>query len=239
MHGERHTLWKVFAAALILWLLLYHYWLYATRAAVDESFRAEVVRLVNVERAKEGLPPVIETANLLPAADLRASEAAGKFSHTRPDKTSWKTVFDQMGITSDYKGENLAKGQKTPEAVMAAWMHSPGHRANILNPRFNAIEIGLAENSKGKLFWCQLFMEVLAPVETPPPPDPATLTGQRAWVQDGLNLNLRRDPASKKDIVTVMTGGSEVRILEENKGWALVRTLDGLEGWAKLEYLRK
>ena len=54
-------------------------------------------------------------------------------------------------------GENIAWGQRTPEAVMKAWMNSSGHRANILNEKFTSIGVGCYEQN-GVLYWTQLFI---------------------------------------------------------------------------------
>src|SRR5919109_1185606 len=54
-------------------------------------------------------------------------------------------------------GENIAAGYPTPEAVVAGWMSSPGHRANILSPNFTEIGIGLAQGGKYGSYWTQDF----------------------------------------------------------------------------------
>ncbi len=130
----------------------------ATSAMAEEdAFTTEVIRLVNVERSKAGLPALQEQADLIPAANTRAQEASVKFSHTRPDGSKWKTVFNEYHIASTYRGENLAEGQKTPKAVVKAWMASEGHRKNIMNPEFDHIAVGLHEEG-GRLYWSQLFI---------------------------------------------------------------------------------
>jgi len=54
-------------------------------------------------------------------------------------------------------GENIAFGYSTAAAVMQAWMNSPGHRANILNPNFKEIGVGVVANAQGYLYWTQEF----------------------------------------------------------------------------------
>ena len=56
-----------------------------------------------------------------------------------------------------YVGENIAWNQKTEEEVVDGWMHSPGHKANILNRNFNKIGFGLSYNSKNEPYWCTCF----------------------------------------------------------------------------------
>ena len=73
-----------------------------------------------------------------------------KFSHTRPDGTAWRTV------SSAAYGENIAMGQRTADKVMAAWMTSSGHRANILRASYGSIGV-CAVVSGGVTYWVQLF----------------------------------------------------------------------------------
>lgn len=76
------------------------------------------------------------------------------FDHTRPDGSSFSSIFKDMGISYYTAGENIAMGYPSPEAVVAGWMNSPGHRANILNANFNAIGVGYAPGNA----WVQLFI---------------------------------------------------------------------------------
>ena len=75
-------------------------------------------KLVNQERAKEGLPALKLDATLCQAAQKRAKEIKTKFDHTRPDGTGCFTVFKEFGISYMAAGENIAAGQTTPKQVM-------------------------------------------------------------------------------------------------------------------------
>ena len=122
------------------------------------SYEDEVIRLVNQERAKEGLSALSGDSKLTRAAEIRAKELVTKFSHTRPDGESCFTVLEEVSL-KDYKhvGENIAYGQKTPEKVMNSWMNSSGHRKNILTANFKKIGVGCYQDSSGTLYWVQLF----------------------------------------------------------------------------------
>lgn len=126
------------------------------RQADTSKFPAEVLRLVNVERAKVNLPPLRFANDLAASALIRAREIPIKFSHTRPNGSKCFTAMPQIG---HILGENLAGGQTTPQKVVAAWMDSPTHRANILNKNFR--ELGVVyyyqANSKFKHYWVQHF----------------------------------------------------------------------------------
>jgi uncharacterized protein YkwD len=121
------------------------------------QFKAEVIRLVNLEREKAGVAALKELDTLFPMADLRAQESAASFSHTRPNNTRCFTVFGDNNMRYRAAGENLAYGFKTPEAVVAAWMKSEGHRRNIMDPDFTYIGIGYYVNENGRVYCSQLF----------------------------------------------------------------------------------
>jgi uncharacterized protein YkwD len=121
------------------------------------SYVEQVVKLVNIERAKEGLAPLSIDKNLEKAAMVRANEIQTKFEHVRPNGTSFATVIKENGATYRGAGENIAWGQKTPEEVVTGWMNSPGHRANIMNKNFVNIGVGNLQNSNGTQYWVQLF----------------------------------------------------------------------------------
>lgn len=110
----------------------------------------QVVQQVNMERAKHGLAPLEMNATLNAAAAVRAEEITRKFSHTRPDASKWSTVSKAAF------GENIARGQKTVDKVMAAWLTSEGHRKNILRPSFGSIGVSCVK-SGNVYYWVQLF----------------------------------------------------------------------------------
>ncbi|MFB7864835.1 CAP domain-containing protein [Streptomyces sp. NPDC056069] len=117
----------------------------------------EVVRLVNVERAAAGCKALAVDADLTQAAqDYSDSMAAtGNFSHTGTDGSQPQDRIEAAGYTWSRSGENIAKGQADAAAVVDAWMHSPGHRANILNCGFT--EIGVGVTTDGGPWWTQDF----------------------------------------------------------------------------------
>ena len=120
------------------------------------NFASEVLRLVNKERAKAGLPAYTTSQPLTSAANKRAQEITRTFSHTRPNGSSFFTALREYRVPFRASGENIAFGQKTPQEVVTTWMRSPGHRRNILSPRFKKIGIGIAQKS-GRNYWTELF----------------------------------------------------------------------------------
>lgn len=116
----------------------------------DGDYAAQVVAQVNAERARYDLSALQVDADLTSAARLRAQELTQTFSHTRPDGSSWSSV------SAKAYGENIARGQSTPDKVMAAWLSSQGHRENILRSSFGSIGV-CAYRLNGVLYWVQLF----------------------------------------------------------------------------------
>lgn len=119
------------------------------------SIEQEVVRLVNIERQKEGLAPLKLDTSLSNVARLKSEDMKkkGYFSHTSPTYGSPFDMLKQFNITYKTAGENIAKGQKTAKAVVDAWMNSEGHRRNIMSKSFTHIGVGYTPN-----YWTQLFI---------------------------------------------------------------------------------
>lgn len=135
---------------------------YAAEVETDTAMKEigiDIVRLVNEERARFGLPELIWDSEIAEAASVRAEEQKSAFSHIRPGGERFFTVFQQAEIKATIVGENLARGKRgTASTIMNAWMSSEGHRRNILNERFSRIGIGYAENGTD-IYWCQLFAD--------------------------------------------------------------------------------
>ena len=117
-----------------------------------------MLRLVNIEREKAGRQPLNPDENLNQAAQMRAKEIVSAFSHTRPDGRDCFTAMKEAGVSYRAAGENIAKGQRTPEQVVDGWMKSDGHRENLLSADFGRLGVGYhVEN--GRTYWVQLFAD--------------------------------------------------------------------------------
>lgn len=121
----------------------------------------EVARLVNVERSKVGLSPLKLNWELSRVARVKSQDMSDKnyFSHNSPTFGSTFSLIGKYGIVYSAAGENIAYGYNTPAAVMNGWMNSPGHRANILGKQYNQIGVGMVKNSKGQIYWTQVFIK--------------------------------------------------------------------------------
>ena len=124
--------------------------------ANPEQMAQEVIRLTNIERAKHGKAPLQYHAKLQEAAMVRAKEISIKFSHDRPDGRDGLTALGEAGVGCP-SGENIAYGYGTPEAVIAGWMKSDGHRWAMLDATSTHIGVGFYKSSKGGYYWVQDF----------------------------------------------------------------------------------
>ena len=124
------------------------------------SYQQQVLELVNKERSKNGLSPLTLDYSLSNVATKKSQDMINKnyFDHTSPTYGSPFDMMKQFGISYRSAGENIAKGQRTPQEVMNAWMNSAGHRANILNSSFTKLGVGIAKDSNGTLYWTQMFI---------------------------------------------------------------------------------
>lgn len=124
-----------------------------------ESFKQEVLNLVNIEREKEGLCLLTMDSTLSNVAQLKSQDMIDNnyFEHNSP---VYGTPFEMMksfGVKYRIAGENIAMGHSTPKEVVRGWMNSEGHRKNIMNPRFTHLGMGVARAESGRIYWTQMF----------------------------------------------------------------------------------
>lgn len=130
-------------------------------AVTTTSQETEVIKLVNAERAKAGLPALKHNWQLSRVARYKSADMANKgyFSHNSPTYGTPFQMMENFGLRFSAAGENIAYGQRTPAEVMRDWMNSPGHRNNIMSRSFTEIGVGLAKNKNGACYWTQQFMK--------------------------------------------------------------------------------
>jgi uncharacterized protein YkwD len=116
-----------------------------------------VLALVNQERAAAGCAAVVADTALADVARAHSADMRDRsyFSHVTPEGLDPFARARAAGV-GYARAENIAQGQPDPAAVMAAWMNSPGHRANILDCSPTKLGVGVAEGSGGP-WWTQLF----------------------------------------------------------------------------------
>lgn len=124
-----------------------------------DSWGLEVLELVNAERQKNGHMPLKWDDSLAQLAEEHCRDMIERnfFAHDNPDG---ETPFDRMknaGLSYWSAGENIAAGQASPEAVVEAWLNSPGHRQNILNEDFEYMGVSAVKGGHYGIYWAQEF----------------------------------------------------------------------------------
>jgi uncharacterized protein YkwD len=149
----------------------------ASWGTLNSNFASQVVTLVNQHRQAMGLSTLSYSPTLNAAAQWKSLHMAGYqyMTHDDPAPPVARTVSDRLAacgypIGSVGWGENIAYGYSTPDAVMTAWLNSPGHKANIENPSYRAIGVAAALSSNGRYYWTQDFGTLVDSGTTPPPP---------------------------------------------------------------------
>jgi uncharacterized protein YkwD len=127
-------------------------------AQTNETVAEELLRLVNVERRRVNAKPLVLSPQLTAAAQRHSQDMAAnrRMSHTGSDGSTMRSRIDDTQYRWSTIGENVAMGQPNAAAVMAAWVNSPGHRQNILNPAFTELGIGYA-TAANRPYWTQVF----------------------------------------------------------------------------------
>lgn len=125
-----------------------------------KSIEDEVMRLVNVERARNGLPALTYNWQVARVARIKSQDMINNnyFSHNSPIYGSPFKMLDSYQIRYYAAAENIAYGQRSAQEVMNSWMNSPGHRANILSNNVSQIGVGVAKKANGTLYFTQLFI---------------------------------------------------------------------------------
>jgi uncharacterized protein YkwD len=136
--------------------------------AGPEGPAGEVFNLVNEARSTsrscgnqsfDATGPLRWNDPLARAAQAHSADMAAQnyFSHDSPDGRDMVARVAAQGYSYSALGENIAAGQRTPAAVMAGWLESPGHCQNIMNPNFRELGVGLAQGGSYGIYWTQNF----------------------------------------------------------------------------------
>ena len=122
---------------------------------------SRIFDLINVERRRQGLQPLVYNPQLDRMAKIQAENMARfqKMAHVLPD-SDLPTLGDRaryVGYVYGRIAENVALGYPNAETVVEGWMNSTGHRRNILNRDVIETGIGVARSFAGGLYYCQVF----------------------------------------------------------------------------------
>ncbi len=153
----------------------------ASWGTLNGAYAAQVLSLVNQHRASIGVGQLSSDSALTRSAQWKSMNMAGTgyFSHSDPNGRQPGQRLVDCGWPSNLGwGENIAGGYPTPDQVVAAWLQSPGHKANIENPTYSTTGVAVASGPQG-IFWTQDFGQGSSggsppPTTTTPPPTTTT-----------------------------------------------------------------
>ncbi|MFA6963960.1 MAG: CAP domain-containing protein [Patescibacteria group bacterium] len=140
---KSHQKFKYILPTIVLTLAVFPQFVFAS-----DITSQNVLLLVNKERIDRGLIPLRENQNLANAAAAKSTDMINRnyFDHYAFGLTPWDFI-----LSYDYNylsaGENLAMDFETSEGVVNAWMKSSSHRANILNPDFQDLGVGVVKGA--------------------------------------------------------------------------------------------
>lgn len=127
-------------------------------AIPNSDIAGQILELVNRERMANGISTLSLDSTLTRMADYKAQDMASYgFSH-EGSYGDLGNLLQKFGVMYSAAGENIAMNQQSAAEVMDAWMHSEGHRANILNGSFRKLGVGYYE-SGGNIYWVQEFTD--------------------------------------------------------------------------------
>lgn len=126
-----------------------------------KSIEDEVVRLINVQRANNGIQTLSSNWQAARVARTKSEDMINNnyFSHTSPIYGSPFKMLEAYGLRFSAAAENIAYGQRTAQEVVNSWMNSPGHRANILSSSYTHTGVGVAKKANGTLYFTQVFLK--------------------------------------------------------------------------------
>ncbi len=144
---------RLVAAALVASLVA----IPAHSASVAEA----LVQATNAQRTRAGLSPLRPDARLMQAAQIQADQMAraGRLDHVLPDapRPTARERLASVGYRWTAYGENIASGAPDVAGTVKGWMSSPGHRRNILEPSYEEIGAGHAEDARGRPYYVEVF----------------------------------------------------------------------------------
>ena len=149
-----------------------------------------IISATNVQRATDSLPPLTPNSKLAAAAAAKAADILAKqyFEHVAPSGVTPAQLIASFGYEYVRTGENLAMGDfASDQAVVMAWMDSPGHRANIMSKAYRDLGVGVAKGTyQGKTVWVavQEFGTPLSVCPTPNPTLSTTLDQEKARAEE-------------------------------------------------------
>ncbi len=124
-------------------------------SAETEAAAPSGITALNAARASTGLSALTLAPRLTRVAQDHACDQAVsmKMGHVGSDGADLRKRLDRGGVAGNAWAENVGMGMQSAEEMVTAWMNSPGHRANILNPRYGAAGLAVSRDVAGRPYW--------------------------------------------------------------------------------------
>ncbi|MCC7357060.1 hypothetical protein IT408_00965 [Candidatus Uhrbacteria bacterium] len=169
-----------------------------------------IIALTNATREALHLPILTANTLLAQAAHAKALDMLQKqyFAHRSPNGQTALDLINSQGYQAQYAGENLAVHFLTAEEVNNGWMLSPTHRANIVNPRYNEIGVGIANGDfegEPTQFVVQFFGKKIEQIQIPQPSKPPNVTPDKKQNQESNNDSPKTLSAAKESEMSTKT----------------------------------
>ena len=122
---------------------------------------AEIISLINHEREANDAPPLAISWEITRLAGYKSEEMKRHrlFDHESIVYGDPAQILDTFFIPYGIVGANIAMGQETPQCVITAWLNSPGHKANLVNPAFAKAGVGISWDDYGIPYWTLLMTD--------------------------------------------------------------------------------
>jgi hypothetical protein len=172
---------------MVLALAAMSFWAFARAQASDSpAAEQELFRAANQARATAGAPPLVWNQWLAQAAREQAQQmvAHKQLSHQFPGEPALRERLAGVGVRFDASAENVAFGTSA-EDIQIGWLNSPGHRANMLNPRYNAVGIAVVLGN-GSLYAVEDFAHIVPSFSSTDLENAVAATLDRMRAQDHL-----------------------------------------------------
>jgi Cysteine-rich secretory protein family len=200
--------------------------LLAGRAWAQDATAQQLMQLVNADRSQQGLPALTWDPALAQAAQAHAELMVqqGALAHQYPGEPDLETRAGQAGSHFRSIAENVAQAQ-SPEALEQVWMHSPPHRANILNPSMTSLGVGIVR--KGAYYYAVL--DFAASVASLGPEQIEQKIGQLLQQRQLQLMPATQDARQTCEMDHGSAGGSRPLFVMRWEGTDLTRLPDALE----------
>lgn len=133
-----------------------------TAAATPQALSAELVRLINAQRAKSGLKALESLDNLTRAAELRAKDLSGGYIDTRPDGTDWSSVLNTTGVSASFVDESFVVGYRTAADALTIMLNTQSAKEALHNTDYTHVGVGYVQDANGyggyQDFWSIMYI---------------------------------------------------------------------------------